>query len=313
MAHHNLELIRANLHGSFSRQYPPALTIDPGDTVTFRTLDAGWGLEPPTGANTPRKKFSPRDPKSDPDSGHALSGPIAIRGAEKGMTLTVRIDTVIPGAWGFTFAGGWFNELNKQLGIPDHSTVLNWTLDRERLIGTDQFGRKLKLNPFMGIMGMPPDEPGIHSTVPPRYCGGNMDCAELVAGTTLYLPIPVTNALFSTGDGHVLQGDGEVSSQGIECPMERVDLTFFLRDDMPITTPRAETPNGWVTLGFHQNLDHATVIAMNAMLDLMTELYAITRTDAQALASLIVQLRITQIVNGTRGVHALLPHNILFP
>ena len=113
--------------------------------------------------------------------------------------------------------------------------------------GRDQYGHVIALHPFMGVMGLPPNEPGIHPTVPPRFCGGNMDCKELVAGSTLYLPITLPEALFSVGDGHAVQGDGEVSGVALECPMERVDLTFNLRDDLRLMTPRIHSSKGWMT------------------------------------------------------------------
>lgn len=139
-----------------------------------------------------------------------------------------------------------------------------------------------------------------------------MDCKELVAGSTLYLPIAVPGALFSTGDGHGAQGDGEVSGVAIECPIERVSLTFYLRDAMPIQTPRANTPAGWVTLGFNTDLHEATMIALDAMLNLMGEQYSISRPQALALASTVVDMHITQIVNGKMcGVHAVLPHGAI--
>jgi acetamidase/formamidase len=179
------------------------------------------------------------------------------------------------------------------------------------MTGRDQHGHILALHPFMGVMGMPPDEAGYHGTGPPRFCGGNIDCKELVAGSTLYLPIAVSGALFSVGDGHGTQGDGEVCGTAIECPMDLVDLTFHLRDDLHLTTPRANTPAGWLTLGFHEDLQEATYIALEAMLTLLCEQHQLTRTDALALASLVVDMHITQIVNGVRGVHALLPHGII--
>lgn len=139
-----------------------------------------------------------------------------------------------------------------------------------------------------------------------------MDCKELIAGSTLYLPITVPGALFSTGDGHGAQGDGEVSGVAIECPIERASLTFFLRDDMRLQTPRANTPAGWVTLGFNTDLHEATLIALDAMLDLMGEQYGVTRPQALALASAVVDLHITQIVNGKMfGAHAILPHDAI--
>jgi acetamidase/formamidase len=176
------------------------------------------------------------------------------------------------------------------------------------MIGVNQHGHKIALRPFMGVMGMPPNELGIHSTIPPRFCGGNIDCKELVAGSTLYLPISVPGALFSVGDGHSAQGDGEVCTTAIECPMERVDLTFVLHKNLRLTTPRASTPIGWITLGFHENLHEATMIALEAMVDLLGEQYRLPRLEALAMASLVVDLRITQIVNGVCGVHAVLPY-----
>ena len=309
---HTIEPLRETLHGHFSRDLPPVLTIAPGDTVRFRTLPGGWNLEPRRTAryeDQPRT-FEPRDPVLD--DGHALCGPVAIRGAMPGMALAVRIDAVQVGGWGTTVIGGWQSEVNDRLGVSaEPGTYLLWTLDAEALLGQNQHGHRLPLRPFMGVMGVAPGEPGVHSTVPPRPTGGNIDCKELVAGSTLYLPIAVPGALFSTGDGHALQADGEVSTTAIECPMEWVDLTFDLRPDLHLTTPRADTPVGWLTFGFHEDLDEAMFIALDAMLDLMGELHGLERREALGLASLLVDLRITQIVNGVKGVHAVLPHGVL--
>lgn len=309
MARHRIEPGPATMHGRFSREIPPALTIDPGDTVEFRTLDVGWGLEAPNLDGSPRRKF---ERPSEQDTGHALCGPVAIRGAQPGMALEVRIDAIQPGAWGWTVAGAWSSPLNDRLGVSDApGYMLLWQIDAQTLTARDQHGRTIGLRPFMGIMGLPPDAPGPHDTTPPRACGGNMDCKELVAGSSLFLPVTVPLALFSVGDGHAVQGDGEVSGVAIECPMERVELTFLLHDDLRITTPRATTPAGWVTLGFHEDLDEAMARALDAMLELMREQYGMGRSDALALASLVVDLRVTQAVNGVRGVHALLPHGAI--
>ncbi|MGA7731870.1 MAG: acetamidase/formamidase family protein, partial [Chloroflexia bacterium] len=243
----------------------------------------------------------------------ALCGPIFIEGAEPGMALEVRIDEVVPGSFGSTIAGGWSNETNDWLGVGEgtEECVLDWDLDAATMTGRNQLGHTLALRPFMGVMGMPPAEPGIHPTAPPRVTGGNIDCKELVAGSTLYLPIAVPGGLFSVGDGHALQADGEASTTAIECPMDRVTLTFGLRPDMRLSMPRAHTPAGWLTLGFHEDLREATMIALSAMLDLMMEHHNLTRLQALALASLVVDLRITQIVNGVRGAHAILPHGAI--
>jgi acetamidase/formamidase len=151
-----------------------------------------------------------------------------------------------------------------------------------------------------------PAAPGFHGTGPPRNVGGNLDCAELVAGTTLYLPVEVEGALFSCGDGHARQGDGEVSGTAIECPMERADLTFGVRRDLAIKTPRARLPDGWLTLGVGGTLDESADSALEAMLDLMQDQLDLSRKEALGLASVVVDLRVTQIVNGTVGVHAIL-------
>lgn len=168
-----------------------------------------------------------------------------------------------------------------------------------------------RVRPFLGVMGMPPAEAGQHSTKPPRLTDGNLDCKELVAGSTLYLPIAVAGGLFSAGDGHALQGDGEVSYTGIECPMDEVVLTFQLHADLHLNTPRAHTAQGWLTFGFDPDLNVAARKALDAMIGLMAEQYNLARVDAIALASLVVDLRITQIVNQVCGVRAVLPHGAI--
>ncbi len=310
MALHTIEPDQNTVHGLFSSEFPPVLEIDSGDTVRYRTLDSGWNLEQPGTSGEPPRRLVPRF--EGLDKGHALCGPVAIRGAEPGMTLEVHMDVIQPGTWGRTFGGGWPSELNKQLGVADApGTTLLWQLDTARMTGTDQHGHTVALHPFMGVIGMPPPEPGHHSTTPPRLWGGNIDCKELVVGSTLYLPISVPGALVSVGDGHGTQADGEVSGTAIECPMERLELTYTVRDDLRISTPRANTPAGWITFGFDEDLNKATVAALNAMLDLMGELHGLPRREAISLASLVVDMRITQIVNRVSGVHAVLPHGSL--
>ena len=158
---------------------------------------------------------------------------------------------------------------------------------------------------------MPPDEPGAHSSYPPRFCGGNFDCKELGAGSRLYLPIAVEGGLFSIGDGHAAQGDGEVSGIALECPMELVEVEFHLHRNLHLSTPRAYTPVGWITFGLHDDLNEAWFIALEGMLELMKELHGLGQNEALAMASLVVDLRITQVVNGVCGVHAILPHGIM--
>lgn len=311
MTLHRLEPERRTLHGHWSRDLPPVLTIDPGDAVDFVTLDAAWGLRMPERPGRPEIQFEPRDPKLD--AGHALTGPVAIRGARPGMMLGIAVEELVTGSWGFNIGGAdWLDEDGDPLGDMGETHWNLWQLDMTRLVARNQSGIHVPMRPFLGVMGMPSAKSGVHITRPPRINGGNIDCRELVVGSTLYLPVAVEGGLFSTGDGHACQGDGEVSGTAIECPMERALLRFSLHGDSPISTPWAETPAGTLTLGFHRDLQQASVVALDAMVTMMMARLGIGRSEALALASLTVDLRVTQIVNHTRGVHALLPPGALW-
>ena len=279
MARHELAREARNLHGYFSRDLEPVLEIDPGDTVRISTPNNAWFV-------APGERLDPRDPERD--VGHSIAGPIAVRGTRAGQTLVIEIDEVTPADWGETYA--------------DAGHRAEWELARS--IGR-ALGRERDLAPFLGVMGMPPPEPGEHSTVPPRRWGGNIDCKELVAGTTLYLPIPVDGALFSAGDGHAVQGDGEVSGYAIETPTE-AEVTLDVRDDLELEWPIARTASAWLAFGFDEDLDEAARIALRGMLGVMRRELGVTGGDALILASVGVDLRITQIVNGAQGVHAVL-------
>jgi acetamidase/formamidase len=276
---HTLTLEMRNLHGHFSPDLVPVLTINSGDSVRFSVPNSGWLVES-------GEKLTPRDPAVD--TGHALVGPIAVRGAKPGQTLAVHIDEVRTGSWGVTKTK------------PPH--FIRWTIDG---VTATSLGRTVQLAPFLGVLGMTPPEPGIHSTIPPRRFGGNVDCKDLVAGTTLYLPIAVDGALFSAGDGHAAQGDGEVSGTAIETPVQ-AQLTLSVRDDLPLEWPIARVGNAWFTFGFDEQLNKAAQIALEGMLDLMVREHGLARDDALALASVVVDLRVTQIANRTLGVHAVL-------
>jgi acetamidase/formamidase len=297
MAVYTIEPTEETVHIFFSAEIAPVLTIRPGDTVRFRTLDAGGGLEARRGLGVPRRRIVPR---LGGPNGHALCGPVAIAGAEPGMTLVIEIESLRPGRWGWTEAEGELTGGEEVLHL--------WELDPETMTGRNQHGHVVALRPFMGVMGLPPAEAGQHSTIPPRFCGGNLDCKELVAGSRLYLPVTVAGGLFSVGDGHGRQGDGEISGTAIECPMDEVVLRFELRPEMRLTAPRAWTPAGWLTFGLDSDLNVACRLAVEGMVGLMVEELGLARADAVALASLVVDLRITQIVNGVCGVHAVLPH-----
>jgi acetamidase/formamidase len=308
---HQLSATRATLHGHWSRELPPALAIDAGDTVRFSCLDAMWCDGRPD-RPWPWRRFEPRNP--DLDQGHALTGPVFVRGARPGMTLEIAIGEIVPDDWGWTWS--WpQGERAAELGLagaPHYMQV--WDVDPARMLARDGEGRSFALRPFMGVMGVAPAEAGVHATTPPRVWGGNIDCKELVAGTTLYLPIGVEGALFSVGDGHGLQGDGEVCGTAIECPMTRVDLTFNVID-RPLKAPRTKTADAWITFGFDPDLNRASLMALNGMLDLIMEEFGdggrMDRSKALGLASLAADLRVTQIVNQSQGVHCFLPFDAL--
>ncbi|MFS0919490.1 acetamidase/formamidase family protein [Brevibacillus sp. 179-C 1.1 NHS] len=310
MAEYFIRPERSTLHGSFSKDLPPILFIHSGDTVRFETLEAGWNVGP-FSLEGERKKFCTREHPRD--SGHALIGPLYIHGANVGKTLAIQINDLRISNWGWSSGGGFPSVINKRLELHEgEEFILNWELDARTLIGSSHLGHKIKLRPFMGIMGMPTNEDGFHSTYPPRFCGGNIDCKELVPGSILYLPIAVEGGLFSVGDGHAVQGDGEVSSPALECPMELVDLTFTVLE-RSLSFPRAETSTCLITFGFHEDVHEAAMIALDGMLDWMQELHRYERKEALNLASLLVDLRITQLVNGVRGVHAILSKDAILP
>jgi acetamidase/formamidase len=276
---HEIPLERRTVHGHFSRDLKPILAIDPGDSIAFSCPNAVWRLRAD-------EAFEPRD--EELDAGHALVGPIEVRGAKAGGTLAVHIDDVRPSPFGETW------------GRDAHVV---WQLDGDGAV--DDRGTRVSLAPFLGVIGMPPDEAGIHPTGPPRMSGGNIDCKELVAGTTLYLPISVDGALLSAGDGHGAQGDGELSGTAIECPVERAQLTLEL-SDLELRSPLARIPDAWIAFGFDEDLDIAAEKAIGTMLDLMERDLGVDRNYAIALGSVAVDLRVTQIVNGVKGVHAVL-------
>jgi acetamidase/formamidase len=187
---------------------------------------------------------------------------------------------------------------------------LLWDVDADLGVARNNLGVSVRLAPFLGVVGLPPDEPGDHSTVPPRASGGNIDCRELVAGSTLFLPVTVPGALLCVGDGHGAQGDGEVSGTAIECGMT-TELVVDIAAEPAIRTAHAVTPAGRITFGFDADLNEAMAAALSAMLDWLQTLLGVERATALALASPVVDLRVTQVANQVWGVHAVLPDGAL--
>jgi acetamidase/formamidase len=310
VATHELHPTRESLHGRFSNDLPPALVVASGDRIVASTLDADWALVEQADPFGPPAKFEPRT--EDDNAGHALLGPIAVEGAEPGDALEIQLHTIRPSTRGWVCAGGWPSEFNKRLGldtVEHHRT--QWRIDVDSGTATSAAGRTLALWPFLGWIGLMPAEKGTHSTTPPRRVGGNLDCRELVAGTSLFLPAEVAGGLLSFGDGHAVQGDGEVAGPALECPMERVEMTLTLHKGAAPALPYAFTPAGWVTLGFGEALDDAMYAALGSMVDRIANAVNVSRAEALTLCSMKASLRVTQIVNQVKGVHALLPADAL--
>ena len=303
MTTHRLDPGPATVVDVFSRDRRPVLTVDPGDALVVRSLDASGYLAP---QRFPGDRPATLLPGS---RGHCLTGPVAVRGAEPGMHLSVQLLSLEPDGWGWTVAAAADNPLNRELGVADADPAwLLWELDVAAGTATNHLGLRRSLAPFLGVVGVAPAEAGEHSTIPPRAgSGGNIDCRELVAGSTLHLPVQVPGALLSLGDGHAAQGDGEVGGTAIECAMT-TELVVDLEPHPPVPTIHAVTPDARLTFGFDADLNAATAEALGAMLTWMQSLLDVDRATALALASTAVDLRITQVANTTWGVHAVLGH-----
>ena len=238
---------------------------------------------------------------------HVLTGPVSISGAEPGDVLEVRILSVelaIP--YGYNRIGdpGF---LSDEIFVRNVRTI---RLDRKSMIANFAPGIEVPLRPFFGSMGVaPPKEAGKINSAPPWIHGGNLDNKELVAGTTLFIPVHVSGANFVVGDGHAAQGNGEVDLTAIETSLVG-KLQFVVRKDMQLTWPRAETPTHIITMGFDRDLNEATKIAVREMLHYLTTEKGLPVIDAYPLMSIAVDLNITQLVDGRKGVHAMLPKAI---
>ena len=313
MATHRLDAAPDTVHwGYFDAKLKPLLTIESGDTITFSTVSgqptqlpaAGSGLTIPPALTAIHQKIQPK--LGGP---HILTGPVAVRGAKAGQVLEVRIKQIdLHYDWGY-------NTVRPLAGaLPDdfHETrVMHIPLDQKRMVGTLPWGLELDLKPFFGIMAVaPPHGWGAIPTQPPRKNGGNIDNKELVAGTTLFLPIHVDGALFSCGDGHGAQGDGEVCVTAIETGLIGT-FQLIVRDDMKLEWPMAETPTHVMTMGFDPDLDDCVVIALRDMIKLICARTNLSREDAYTLCSLAADLRVTQVVNGTKGIHVMLEKKLI--
>lgn len=305
MTHHQLDSSLATCHwGYFDARLKPVLEIESGDSVTIRTLTGGPDTLPRGNKTIPPEIHEVHAKAERMVPGHILTGPIAVKGAKPGQVLEVRIRAVKPRTdFGFTFIKPLGGTLPEEF---DAYTFRHIHLDRDRNIAVLPWGMELPLAPFFGVMGTaPPAHWGRQTSLVPRAFGGNIDNKELVAGATLYLPVFVEGALFSCGDGHGAQGDGEVCVTAIETALEGT-FEFVLREDLSFVTPRAETPTHHITMGIDPDLDICAKDALREMIGLITERTKLSREEAYMLCSLAADLRVTQTVNGNKGIHCML-------
>ncbi|MEO6443681.1 MAG: acetamidase/formamidase family protein [Gemmatimonadaceae bacterium] len=300
-------------YGFYWAGAPPVLRIASGDIIDVATLLTSTparlesaGIPPGEVEQSLRDIVS--EVKDRGPGGHILTGPVWVEGADSGDVLEVKILSIdLPIAYGYNGCSGFMRELCER----GASTTRIIRLDRTRNIGHFAPGIEIPLKPFFGSMGVaPPAGMGRISSNPPWQHAGNLDNRELVAGTTLYIPIHAKGALFSVGDGHAAQGDGEVDQTGIETSL-RGKLQLTVRKDMRLTWPLGETSTHWIAMGTDADLTAATRIAVSEMVQLIMQRRGLSQTAAYQLASIAADLRITQLVDGNVGVHMMIAKDIL--
>jgi acetamidase/formamidase len=291
----------------------PVLRINSGDTVEVQTLvtNSPTGLEragvAPEQVEQPLRDIHKEVTNKGP-GGHILTGPIYVEEAERGNVLEVHIESVklaLPYAYNaFSPRGGFLPE-----DFPRQRSKII-PLDEKRMVGQFADGIEIPLRPFFGSMGVAPlESAGRVSSGPPGVHAGNLDNRELVAGTTLFIPVHVPGALFSIGDGHAAQGDGEVDLTALETSLTG-RLRFVVRKDLHLQWPRAETPTHFIAMGLDKDLTQATRIAVREAIDFLATEKKLSKDDAYMLTSVAVNLHITQLVDGVKGVHAMIPKAI---
>ena len=300
-------------YGFYWSEAKPALRISSGDMVDIETMltNSPTGLE--------RMGVKPEDvPQNLRDivtqntgplrgpGGHILTGPIFVEGADSGDVLEVRIQSItLPIPYGYNGCSGFMPELCEQRG----SRLIQ--MDREKMTAEIAPGIVVPLRPFFGSIGVAPAPAlGRVSSNPPSRHAGNLDNKELVAGTTLYIPVFVKGALLELGDGHAAQGDGEVDQTAIETNLKG-RIQVVVRKDMKLEWPRGETPTHWITMGTDTSLVVATKVAVAQMVKFLQEKKGITQTQAYQAASMAADLRITQLVDGNVGVHMMIAKSYL--
>jgi acetamidase/formamidase len=308
---HALPLAPENIHwGYYDASLEPAIRIRSGDRVEFENLLAR-GLERLRLAGFEEGRFTPamravEEAETERLGAHPLNGPIYVEGAQAGDVLEVRIVDI-----GFLTPYGVSGHLPGGGTLPDRfptAALRRFEIDTvagtATMVGVDDV--LIPVRPFFGSIGVaPPKLSGRINSRAPGYHVGNLDNRELVEGSSLFLPVHVEGALLSIGDGHAAQGDGEVSGTAIETSL-RGTIEVVVHKDLTLRWPRAETPTHYVSMGLDPDLDEAARQATSEMVDFLVHEKGLTASDAYILCSVALDLRVTQLVDGTKGVHGML-------
>jgi acetamidase/formamidase len=306
---HRLDPTPQTVHwGYFDASLPAQLEVDSGDTVVVDTV-SGW---PDVAAG--RALYRPAhweivSTLKPQLGGHILTGPVAVRGARPGDTLEVRIKAIeLAADWGWNVIRPLRGTLPED--FPEFQSRII-PVDRKAMTATLSWGPVIPLQPFFGILATAPrPEYGRISSVEPREFGGNMDCKEFVPGTSLFLPVFVPGANFSAGDGHAVQGDGEVCLTALETCLTGT-FELVLHRKKPLAMPRAITPTHYITIGVDPDLDDAAKQALRAMISWLVELRGWQPSEAYVFCSLACDLHVTQLVDGNKGIHAMVKRELV--
>ena len=305
---HRLDPTPQTVHwGYFDAKLPPRIEIESGDTVVVDTFSGYPDVVPDAEYRPAHREIFTR---LKPELGsHILTGPVAVRGAQPGDTLEVRIKAIeLTVDWGWNIIRPLRGSLPEDFPRFETRTL---PLDRKAMTAKLPWGPTVPLQPFFGIMGTAPrPEYGRVSSIEPREFGGNMDCKELVPGTSLFLPVFVPGASFSAGDGHAVQGDGEVCLTALETCLKGT-FELVVRKDMKLAMPRAITPTHYITIGLDADLDDAAKQALRDMIAWLVEMKGRTRSEAYVFCSLACDLHVTQLVDGNKGIHAMVKRELV--
>ena len=292
--------------GFFDASQPAVLEVQSGDVLTIETVSGGPDQIPQQGAGFEiQPELLVIHARAERQmTGHILTGPVTVTGAKPGDVLEVEIlDVELRQNWGWNTSRPLAGTLPDD--FPDARLEII-PLDLDSMQVRLSWGLDLPLNPFFGVMGVaPPPSWGRISTIQPRAHGGNLDNKELGAGATLYLPVFAEGAMFSCGDGHAAQGDGEVCVTAIETALTGT-FRLTVHSDLTLKCPRAKTRTHLITMGMHEDLDRCVEMALRDMIRWIVQRTGISREDAYMLCSLAGDLRITQTVNGNKGVHMMM-------